>query len=156
MKGKYDTKINVLMYQAEAEKLAAFFESVTGGVDFNIIPIKNDFSHIIKIHLALKRNEFICLHADRNMPGTKTMEMNFFGEKAKFPLGPFQLCSKFDAPVCYVFNVKTGKYFYTLSSTAPIEEKLSPEEYAKKYVTVFEEKCRKHPEQWFNFYNFWD
>lgn len=156
LKGNYGAKINVLMYQAEAEKLAAFFESVTGGVDFNIIPIKNDFSHIIKIHTALKRNEFICLHADRNMPGTKTIEMDFLGRKAHFPLGPFQLCSKFDAPVCFVYNVKTDKYFYSLSSTAPIKEKLSAEEFAKKYITTFEEKCKKYPEQWFNFYDFWE
>ncbi len=156
MKGQYNAKINVLMYQAEAEKLQAFFESVTGGVNFNIIPIKNDFSHIIKIHMALKRNEFICLHADRNMPNAKTLALDFFGKKAKFPLGPFQLCSKFEAPVCYVFNVKTDKYFYSLSSTAPLEEKMSAEEYAKKYVKVFEDKCKKYPEQWFNFYDFWE
>ena len=156
MKGQYNAKINVVMYQAEAEKLADFFESATGGVDFNIIPIKNDFSHIISIHSALKRNEFICLHADRNMPGAKTIEIDFFGKEAKFPLGPFQLCSKFDAPVCFVFNVKTDKYFYSLSSTAPINTKLSAEDFAKEYVKVFEEKCTKYPEQWFNFYDFYE
>ena len=156
MKGKYNAKINVLMYQAEAEKLQEFFENKTGGVDFNIIAIKNDFSHIIKIHSALKRNEFICLHADRNMPDAKTIEMNFFNKKAKFPHGPFQLCSKFDAPVCYVFNVKTDKYFYSLSSTEAIEGKHTPEFYAKKYIEVFEQKCLEHPEQWFNFYDFYE
>ncbi|MFT4644774.1 MAG: putative LPLAT superfamily acyltransferase [Planctomycetota bacterium] len=155
LKVNYNAKVNVLMYQAEAEKLADFFESVTGGVDFNIIPIKDDFSHIIKIHMALGRNEFICLHADRNMPGAKTIALDFLGRKAHFPLGPFQLCSKFDAPVCYVFNVKTDKYFYSLSSSAPITEKLSAEEFAKKYIATFEEKCKDHPEQWFNFYDFW-
>lgn len=155
IKGRYNAKINVLMYQAEAEKLTKFFNVVTGGVNFNIIPIKDDFSHIIKIHMALKRNEFICLHADRNMPGAKTIELDFFGEKAKFPKGPFELCSKFDAPVCFVYNMKKGKYFYSLSSTEPIEEKHSAEEFAKIYVSTFEGKCKKHPEQWFNFYDFY-
>ncbi|NKQ38196.1 MAG: lysophospholipid acyltransferase family protein, partial [Methanosarcinales archaeon] len=154
LKGNYNAKVNVLMYQAEAEKLADFFENATGGVDFNIIGIKDDFSHIIKIHAALKRKEFICLHADRNMPNAKTLELDFFGRKAKFPLGPFQLCSKFDAPVCFVFNVKIDKYFYSLSSTKAIKEKLSAEDFAKRYVKVFEEKCKKYPEQWFNFYDF--
>jgi len=156
MKGVYDATINVLMYQAEAEKLTAFFETVTGGVNFNIIPIKDDFSHVIKIHMALKRNEFICLHADRNMPNTKTIELDFFGKKAKFPKGPFELCSKFNAPVCYVFNVKTGKYAYTFSCEKPIEEKLTSLEFAEKYISIFKEKCKEHPEQWFNFYNFWE
>lgn len=154
LKGNYDAKVNVLMYEAEAEKLRDFFNATTGGVQFNIIGIKDDFSHIIKIHAALKRNEFICLHADRNMPGAKTMSLDFFGRKASFPLGPFLMASKFDAPVCYVYNLKTDKYFYNLSCATPIYEKKSAEELGKTYVEILESKIKENPEQWFNFYDF--
>lgn len=154
LKGNYNAKVNVLMYEAEAEKLRAFFDSVTGGAQFNIIGIKDDFSHIIKIHAALKRNEFICLHADRNMPGAKTMSLDFLGKKANFPLGPFQMAAKFDAPVCYVYNVKSGKFFYELSCAEPITEKQSAEELGAKYVSLLETKVKANPEQWFNFYDF--
>lgn len=154
LKGLYNAKINVLMYEAEAEKLRDFFNSTTGGVQFNIIGIKDDFSHIIKIHAALARNEFVCLHADRNLPGAKTLELDFLGKKAEFPLGPFQMASKFNAPVCYVYNVKTDKYFYEFSCSDPIYEKMSAQEFGEKYVEVLETKVKKNPEQWFNYYNF--
>lgn len=156
LKGNYNAKVNVLMYQAEAEKLTAFFNQVTGGVDFNIIGIKDDLSHIIKIHAALKRNEFICLHADRNLPGTKTLTLDFLGKKADFPLGPFQMAAKFDAPVCFVYNVKKANFFYELSSSKPIYDKISAENLAIQYVNLLEEKVKKNPEQWFNFYPFFN
>lgn len=155
MKGIYDVKINVLMYQAEAEKLADFFKNTTGGASFNIIPIKDDLTHIIKIHAALKNNEFICLHADRNLPGAKTIELDFFGRKAKFPLGPFEMATKFKAPVCFVYNIKANDFHYDLSSTVPIQNVTDSEELAKMYVKLLEEKAKAHPSQWFNFYDFY-
>lgn len=156
LKGNYNAKVNVLMYQADAEKLTELFNTVTGGVSFNIIAIKNDLSHIIKIHSALSKNEFVCLHADRNMPGAKTLEADFFGKKAKFPQGPFQMASKFNAPVCFVYNVKKTNFHYQLSCSKPIEGKFSAEEILKKYINTFEEKTKENPTQWFNFYNFFN
>ncbi len=147
---------SLLMYQADAEKLTELFNTVTGGVSFNIIAIKNDLSHIIKIHSALSKNEFVCLHADRNMPGAKTLEADFFGKKAKFPQGPFQMASKFNAPVCFVYNVKKTNFHYQLSCSKPIEGKFSAEEILKKYINTFEEKTKENPTQWFNFYNFFN
>lgn len=154
LKKNYNNTVNALMYQADAEKLRALFEQVTNGVDFNIIAIKNDLEHIIKIHQALKRGEFICLHTDRHLPNAKTVEVNFLGKKAKFPLAPFQMAAKFKVPIAFVYNIKSEKYHYTLSSTKAMVG-LSAEELLYKYVEVLEEKCKKNPAQWFNFYDFY-
>lgn len=154
LKSRVTPTINVLMYDEEVQKIKSYTDSVTGGSKFNIIGIKNDLSHVIKIHQALKRNEFIAIHADRYMEGSKFIELQFFGEKAKFPLGPFIIASKFKAPVTFVFAVKENKYHYLLSSTKPISENLTPEEIAKMFVAELEKKVTLHPYQWFNYYNF--
>lgn len=154
LKSRVTPTINVLMLDKEVEKIKQFLESTTGGSHFNIIAIKDDLSHVIKIHQALKRNEFIAIHADRYMEGAKFIELDFLGKKAKFPLGPFIIASKFKAPVTFVFAVKENKYHYLLSSTNPITESLSPEEIAKKFVEELEKKVTLHPEQWFNYFNF--
>ena len=154
LKSRVTPTINVLMLDKEVEKIKHFLETTTGGSRFNIIAIKDDLSHVIKVHQALKRNEFIAIHADRYMEGAKFIELDFLGKKAKFPLGPFMIASKFKVPVTFVFAVKENKYHYLLSSTNPITENLSPEEIAKKFVEELEKKVTLHPEQWFNYFNF--
>ncbi len=156
LKSRVTSKINVLMYDEEVQKIKAYTDSSTGGSHFNIIPIKNDLSHVIKVHQALKRNEFIAIHADRYMEGAKFIEVDFLNKKAKFPLGPFIIASKFNSPVTFVFAVKESTYHYFLSSTNPITEKLLPEEIAEKFVKELENKVTLHPEQWFNYFNFFN
>ena len=156
LKERITSKINVLMYDGEVKKIKQYTDTETGGSKFNVIPIKDDFSHVIKVHQALKRNEFIAIHADRYMDGAKFIDVDFLNKRAKLPLGPFIIASKFDAPVTFVFAVKESKFHYLLSSTAPFKEKFTPEEIAKKFVKELEKKVTLHPEQWFNYYNFFN
>ncbi len=155
LRKRISSKINVVMIDAEVEKIKTFLNNNTGGSLFNIIPIKNDLSHIIKINNAISKNEFIAIHADRYLEGAKSVELDFLGKKAKFPLGPFIIASKFSAPVTFVYAIKKTTYHYALSATRPITGKLSPEEIAKEYVVELERKLKLNPEQWFNYYDFY-
>lgn len=155
LKKRVTSKINVVMLDEEVEGVKNFLENTTGGSRFNIIPIKNDLSHIILINNALSNNEFVAIHADRFLEGAKYIEMDFLGRKAKFPLGPFIIASKFNAPVSFVFAVKKGKYHYELSSTQPIDERLKQEKFAESYVYELEKKVKATPEQWFNYFDFY-
>ncbi len=154
LKHRVTNTINVVMLDAEYKKIKAFVEATTGGSKFNVIPIKNDLTHVIKINNALKNSEFVAIHADRYMKGTKSIELDFFGIPVKFPYGPFLIASKFKVPVVFVFAVKENKNHYTLSAETPSGESKTPEEIAKDYVTEVERMVRKYPEQWFNYYNY--
>ena len=155
LKSRVTSNINVLMYDEEKKRIKQYIDTTTGGSRFNIIAIKDDLSHVIKVHQALSRNEFVAIHADRYLEGAKFIELDFLGKKAKFPLGPFIIASKFKASTTFVFAVKENKYHYLLSATTPITKKLSPEEIAKLFVAELEKKVTFHPEQWFNYYNFY-
>tara|TARA_R110001592_G_scaffold79111_3_gene237021 strand:- start:9390 stop:10256 length:867 start_codon:yes stop_codon:yes gene_type:complete len=155
LKSRITSKINVLMLDEENEKIKQYLKGTTGGSHFNIIPIKNDLSHVIKVHNALTNNEFVAIHADRYLEGAKFIELNFLGKKAKFPLGPFILASKFNAPVTFVFAVKERKFHYLLSATTPITEKHTAERLAEKFAAELEKKVILHPEQWFNYFDFY-
>jgi predicted LPLAT superfamily acyltransferase len=154
LRKRITTKINVVMLDAEVEQIKSYLESTTGKSHFNIIAIKDDLSHVVKINNALSNNEFVAIHADRYLPGAKYFELDFLGQKAKFPQGPFIVASKFNAPVTFVYALKEKKYHYTLSSTLPITEKMKPEEIAKKYIEELELKVKQKPEQWFNYFDF--
>ena len=154
LKGRITPTINIVMLDAEVESIKKFMDLSTGGSRFKVIPIKNDLSHIISIRNALINNEFVAIHADRFLEGARFIELDFLGRKAKFPYGPFVIASKFEAPVTFVFAAKDGKYSYHLSATAPITQKMKPEEIARLYVDELERKVRQYPEQWFNYFNF--
>lgn len=156
LKKRVSGKINVLMLDSEVEKVKQFMEATTGGSHFNIIPIKNDLSHIIRIKNALGDNELIAIHADRTFEGSKTIACKFFGKQVNLPYGPFLIASKFNAPITFVYAVKGAKFHYDLSATDPITEKLKPEQIAQQYVDKLEQMVKKYPEQWFNFYNYFE
>ncbi|MEP6597142.1 MAG: lipid A biosynthesis acyltransferase, partial [Ginsengibacter sp.] len=98
---------------------------------------------------------------DRFIKGNKTITTDFLGEKASFPMGPFLLASKFKVPVSFVFAVKESNLHYhffaseikgysTFAKDAVMSEML------KEYAGEMERKVKQYPEQWFNYYNFWE
>ncbi|HQW83744.1 MAG TPA: lipid A biosynthesis acyltransferase [Ferruginibacter sp.] len=159
---RLQTPINIVLYDAEHEQIKKYLEGVTGKHNMNIIVIKkDDLSHIYAISDAFARNELVCMHADRFLPGNKTITANFLGQDAKFPVGPFLLAATFKVPVSYVFAVKESKLHYHLFAS-PIKDysSLSKEylipQMLKDYTNEMEIKLKKYPEQWFNYFNFWE
>ncbi len=148
---KLNAKVNVVMFDGESQKLKAMMQEELGSVLFEIIPIKNDQSHIYAIHAAVKNGEIICIHGDRFMEGAKTIETNFFNQTVELPFGPFQIASRLKAHHCFIFAVKNGKFNYHFTSTKP-EICDSPEQVAEKYLRILEEKVKLNPEQWFNYF----
>lgn len=158
---RLQTPINIVLYDAEHEQIKKYLEGVTGKPNMNIIVIKNDLSHIYAISDAFARNELVCMHADRFLPGNKTVTTDFLGHNAKFPLGPFLLAATFKVPVSFVFAVKETKLHYHLfASQIKDYSSLSKEKLIQamlnEYATEMETKLKKYPEQWFNYFNFWE
>jgi predicted LPLAT superfamily acyltransferase len=158
---RLNTKINVVMFDGEHEKIKQYLQEVTGKRNFAIIVIKDDMSHVYAIGEALARNELICLHADRFMEGNKTVSKRFLGEEALFPLGPFALASGFNVPVSMVFAFKQTSAHYHFYGSSLLERPSTESKamFTNTLMTTFvcqlEEKLKLYPEQWFNYYNFW-
>lgn len=149
------TTINILMLDAEVEKIKDYLSRQTGGARYNIIPLKEDLSHLVLVHQALKRNELIALHADRYQKGQKTYALSFLGKTAHFPAGPFIMAQKFKVPITFVFAVKDGMTHYELSASQPRDLYDTPEALAEDYVLHLEKLVRNYPEQWFNYFDFY-
>ena len=155
------TRINIVMYDGEHEKIKEYLEGVTGKRNVNIIVIKNDLSHIYAISDAFAKNELVCMHADRFIEGNKTLTTRFLGEEARFPMGPFLLASKFKVPVSFVFAVKESKLHYHLFASPVIDytgisKDALMQQMLNDFAAEMEYKTKKYPEQWFNYYDFWE
>ena len=159
---RLNTRINVVMYDAEHEKIKSYLEQVTGGRNFNVIVISENLSHVYEIGEALQKNELICMHADRFVSESKTETMEFLGGMAKFPSGPFLLAATFNVPVSIVFAFKETATHYHFYGSLPVGRRSDESKAAfthrlmQTFVGEFQEKVKMYPEQWFNYYNFWD
>jgi len=159
---RLNVKVNVVMFDGEHEQIKDKLENAIGDKNFRIIPVKNDLSHVYAIHQVLQNNELVCLHADRYMPDSKTVLKNFFGEDAPFPAGPFELAASLKVPVSVVFAFKDSAFHYHLCGSPCVEktEDETKREFVERltelFVCDFENKLRRYPLQWFNYYDFWD
>lgn len=157
---RLDTRIHIIMFDGEQEKIKEYLDNITGEKSINIIFIKNDLSHIYEISDAFNNNELVCMHADRFLESNKTMTNDFLGEKARFPMGPFILAAKFKVPVSYVFAVKESKFHYhffasKIKNYPNLEKSVVMEKMLSEFAAEMEVKVKRYPEQWFNYFNFW-
>jgi predicted LPLAT superfamily acyltransferase len=156
---RLETRINIVMFDGEHERIKKYLSSVTGERNVNIIVIKDDLSHIYAINDALSNQELVCMHADRFLEGNKTVTVPFMGAEARFPAGPFLLASTFRVPVSLVFAFKETNKHYHLYATPPREyhgrRRQGVENAVQDFVQELEVMVKKYPEQWFNYYDFW-
>jgi predicted LPLAT superfamily acyltransferase len=158
---RLETAINIVLYDGEDEQIKKYLEGVTGKRNVNIIVIKKDLSHIYAISEAFNKNELVCMHADRFLEGNKTINTNFLGEPARFPMGPLLLAATFKVPVSFVFAVKESNLHYHLFASeikdySSVAKKELIPQMLMDYAAAMEEKVKQYPEQWFNYYNFWE
>jgi predicted LPLAT superfamily acyltransferase len=155
------TNINIVMFDGEHQNIKDYMNKITGERNAKIIVIKNDLSHIYAISEALSNNELICMHADRFVEGNKTIVTDFLGRPAKFPIGPFVLAAQFKVPVSYVFAMKEGTSHYHFYATPVQQYDYNNKTTAVKtmlndFTAAMEKRVRQYPEQWYNYYDFWD
>jgi len=162
---RLDAKINIVIYFDEHEKIQNFLSNSFSKSEVSYIIINQDYSHLFQIENALKNGELVAMHGDRYLPGMNTQEVEFLGKAAKFPTGPFSLAYKFKMPVTYVTAMKqTSRHYYFYASKPVISEYPNILSERKKiisnlvedYVSQVEKIIKRFPEQWFNFYNFWE
>ena len=156
-----NARINIVTFDGENPEIKDYLKSVTGKNAVNFIPIKDDLSHVFKISEAFLDNELVCMPADRFIEGNKTITVKFLGADAKFPLGPFLLAARFKVPVSFVYGMKESTYHYhfygsEIKDYSYLERDDAVQQIVRDFVADMESKVKKYPEQWYNYYNFWE
>lgn len=112
---------------------------------------------------AIEQGHLVGVMADRCAQGERSASLEFLGSNAQFPTGVWQMASLLKAPVISCFGVFSGANRYDLHFEL-ISEQLgnSRNERAQainlgmtRYTTSLQSLVRKHPYNWFNFYDFW-
>jgi predicted LPLAT superfamily acyltransferase len=156
-----EKRFNVLVYSGETETVMQNRNRVLAKNNICMIPVREDMSHVFLLNNALNNGEIVSIPGDRIFGSPKYVECTFLGEKARFPLGPFAMAVQREVPILAVFVMKetVGKYKIVVRkipvTTELFSQKKKMSELAETFVSELEKVVRKYPEQWFNYYDFW-
>ncbi len=150
------SKINLVTTDVEHRAIKNYLDSIDQQSKVKFIVVKEDLSHIFEINQALQNNELVCFTGDRYFEESKVLEADLLGKAAKFPAGPFLIGSRLKVPVVFVYVMKeTTKHYHFYTREAQFVNR-DVESLLKSYTKSIEWILSKYPEQWFNFYDFWE
>ncbi len=116
----------------------------------------------MEIARKLNENQIVALIADR-VVGDRWIQVEFFGRQTKFPVGPGLLAMETGASVIPVFVVleERMKYWGILEKPILFENPSQGKEESlrqgmEKIAKSFETIISRYPDQWYNFFPYWD
>ena len=155
-------RVNVVIFGGEGEVMKRQRDNAFSHNNIRLVPVAEDLSHLFIIKEALENGEIVTILCDRVWGSPKTLTVSFFGKEARFPMGPFLLAAQLHVPVISFVNAKVrGRHYRSIVKPLPAPDPSLPvrkqsEQIAVAYAQELETVLRKYPEQWFNFYDFWE
>jgi len=153
--------INAVVYAHEKASVMENRNNMFTKTNIRMITLRQDMSHLFEIDQALCNGDIVSFPTDRFMGLAKCVECTFLGKTAKFPQGPFSVATMRGLDVLAVNVMKTGLVKYRIYVTplqydkeAPRREQLK--QLSQAYVEELEKRVLEYPEQWYNFFDFWN
>lgn len=157
-------KVNLLMVERDSEQMKKIYECVNKNRSVNIISIgDNPVGTILKVKDALENGEIVAAMGDRYIDENIT-EVDFLGEKAKFPRGIFEIACITNTKIIPVFMTRKKLNYYDFRAGEAIEilntdrnkRKENIDIAVQNFANQIAQQARITPLQWYNFYKFWD
>jgi predicted LPLAT superfamily acyltransferase len=155
-------RVAMAMYQENAQKINHLLAAINPKAALDVVPL-GQVDSMIRLHSLLDANTIIGMMGDRALGGDATRAVPFFGQPAEFPLGPFRLAAILRRPLIFMVGLYRGGkryeiYFDQLAdfSNVPAGGRQAMMELAmQRYAALLEKYGRMAPDNWFNFYDFW-
>lgn len=159
--GDYGQKINIVLYDAEYRKIKEALERNSLNADFKVIAVNGDgLESVLRIKRALDLGEYVCFQGDRYLDRDNILSGEFMGRSAHFPLGPFLTGARMGVPVVFYYAMRErGRRYSFRFVEAAVGGRADGKPEARlleQYIAATERIVREYPQQWFNFYKFWE
>ena len=156
----HDKRFNAVVYAGETATVMRNRAAMFAPNNMRMILVGNDMSHIFALNQALGDGEIVSVPGDRIFGSPRYVECDFFGDVARFPMGPFAMAIQRDVPLLAVFVMKISTmgykiYVRKIDADAALSRKERIEAAAKSFASELEAIVRQYSTQWFNYYDFW-
>ncbi len=153
-------RLNALVFGEEKSAVMEGRKEILDKNNIRMIPLQKDMGHLFLINEALANHEIVSMPADRIVGAQKSLTVDFLGEKARIPMGPFSVATMRSLDVVSVNVVKASVHKYVvyvvpLTYDKQASRKEQMQQLATSYADELSRKVCQYPTQWFNFYNFW-
>jgi len=161
-----NSKFNIVIHNQNSQKINKAFKTFNNDKAITLVQEKElSLAGIINLKEKIDNGEYLVIAGDRipvsNEKGT--IECEFLGEKARFPIGPYVLSKVLACPMINIFCLKNGKkydlFFHYLTDKMVFTRATRLQNInkaLKQYVKNLECHIRQTPLQWYNFHNFWE
>lgn len=155
--------VNVVADFGNSPRITTFLNQLGPNTGVRFISAEQDATALaLTLREAIARGEIVALLADRPNQGRQA-SANFLGAAACFPTGPYALAAVLRCPIYLTFGIYSAPNRYDLycepfadTVTLPREQRAAIlAQLAQQYADRLTEYCRRSPDNWFNFYDFW-
>ena len=154
-------RFNALVFGGEKASVMKNRNKMFANTNINMIGIDADMSHLYEINSALANGEIVSMPGDRIFGSEKSIETDLLGATAHLPAGPFRVATMRGLDCLAVNVMKTGAKSYRIYVTPLTYDKQAPRPeqvrgLADSYARELERIVTMYPEQWYNYFEFWN
>ena len=155
-------RVAMAMYEENARKINAALTAINPNAQQGIIALGH-IDSMIQVHELLAQGTVVGMLGDRSLGNDDTRLVDFLGDPAALPLGPFRMAAIMKRPVLFMTGLYRGGNRYDIhfefladfSAVAPRGRTLAVQAAMTRYAALIEQYCYQAPYNWFNFFDFW-
>lgn len=162
---KYENRtIHITADDKLKQSIVAYENSLQhkNSASIHVINLQDGFKASIEIVAAIKAGDDVAIMVDRLVNPNKYVEVQFLNSTTKFNKNPFEIAYNRNIDMMGVSVIRMGDKKYKVIFSDPIKvcTSMKKEEaiaiMANEYAQYLESIVKKYPQQWFNFYKFWE
>ena len=156
-------RIALAMYEANAARVNAALAAINPAARPEVISLGR-LDAMLRVQDCLAEGGLVGVLADRSLRREDCRQLRLLGSPAPLPLGPFRMAAMLKARVIFMAGLYRGANRYTIrflpvadfSAVGRNERERAIESAMHRYAEALESCCRDAPDNWFNFYPFWE
>ncbi len=157
--------VKYLMYQENAEAVTRALEAINPDIAAQVIPVADGPNAMLAVRETLDHGHFVAFLGDRVLDRSPRAQVtvDFMGEDIVIPRAPYLCALMARVPLILLFAVRTDHRTYEIQFTQIYDGAEVPRgqredtvnALAQTYVDELGKMCRRHPYNWFNFFDIW-